>query len=214
MASVQSLDPCEPLTETAERDYLSFSAVSTFQSCPLRYYFRYIRNLPDECVAASLVFGSSIHAAVQMHFEQLLAGFAAPDLATLLAAGRCRRRISPHGLQDIAVRVEHGSRRRRRAAAIALQRACAAAHRRQAVTAAIRRDDEGADSGLHAARCPEQPRTGAPHQADHPARLASDPGTHLLPQSVAHQLSRLPLPRRLPGVAGLTVSPEQRGAIP
>src|SRR5258708_31794313 len=85
MASVQSLDPCEPLTETAERDYLSFSAVSTFQSCPLRYYFRYIRNLPEECVAASLVFGSSIHAAVQTHFEQLLAGFAAPDLDALLA---------------------------------------------------------------------------------------------------------------------------------
>src|SRR5260370_6864234 len=85
MARVQFLDPCEPLTETAGRDYLSFSAVSTFQSCPLRYYFRYIRKLPEECVAASLVFGSSIHAAVQMHFEQLLAGFAAPDLDILLA---------------------------------------------------------------------------------------------------------------------------------
>jgi putative RecB family exonuclease len=84
MATVQS-DRCEPPTETAERDYLSFTAVATFQSCPLRYYFRYIRNLREECVAASLVFGSSIHAAVQMHFEQLLAGFAAPDLDTLLA---------------------------------------------------------------------------------------------------------------------------------
>src|SRR5258708_36936640 len=85
MASMQAVDLCEPTNGTAERDYLSFSAVLTFQSCPLRYYFRYIRNLPEECVAASLVFGSSIHAAVQMHFEQLLAGFEAPDLATLLA---------------------------------------------------------------------------------------------------------------------------------
>src|SRR5260370_42342110 len=84
MASVQSLDPCEPPTETAERDYLSFTAVSTFQSCPLRYYFRYIRNLPEECIAASLVFGSSIHAAVQWHFEQLLVGAKAPDLDQLL----------------------------------------------------------------------------------------------------------------------------------
>jgi putative RecB family exonuclease len=85
MARVQSLDSRASSTETAERDYLSFSAVSTFQSCPLRYYFRYVHSLPEECVAASLVFGSSIHAAVQMHFEQLLAGFAAPDLDILLA---------------------------------------------------------------------------------------------------------------------------------
>jgi putative RecB family exonuclease len=69
-----------------KRDYLSFSAISTFQACPLRWYFRYVRGLPQECIAASLVFGSSIHAAVQFHFEQLLAGSESPSLETLLAA--------------------------------------------------------------------------------------------------------------------------------
>jgi putative RecB family exonuclease len=70
----------------AQRDYLSFSAVSSFQACPLRYFFRYVRGLPQECIAASLVFGSSIHAAVQFHFEQLLAGVEPMSLESLLAA--------------------------------------------------------------------------------------------------------------------------------
>src|SRR5436309_741391 len=70
----------------SRRDYLSFSAVTTFQSCPLRWYFRYVRGLPEESIAASLVFGSSIHASVQFHFEQILAGAEAPDLDSLLRA--------------------------------------------------------------------------------------------------------------------------------
>ena len=44
------------------RDYLSFSAVRTFQGCPLKYRFRYIDGLPEDCVASSLVFGSAIAA--------------------------------------------------------------------------------------------------------------------------------------------------------
>jgi RecB family exonuclease len=66
------------------RDYLSFSAISLFQQCPLRYMFRYLLGLPEEVVSASLVFGGAIHAAVQFHFEQLLAGGTAPSLDTLL----------------------------------------------------------------------------------------------------------------------------------
>ena len=31
---------------------MSFSAISLFQSCPLRFYFRYILGLPEEIVAA------------------------------------------------------------------------------------------------------------------------------------------------------------------
>jgi CRISPR/Cas system-associated exonuclease Cas4 (RecB family) len=67
-----------------KRDYISFSAISTFQACPLRYYFRYVAGLPEEVIAASQVFGSCMHAAVQCHFEQMLAGQPAPDLDGLL----------------------------------------------------------------------------------------------------------------------------------
>jgi len=70
--------------KTGHRDYLSYSALSLFQSCPLRYYFRYIAGLQERTVSASLVFGSAMHRAVQHHFEQLLAGGPPPDLDTLL----------------------------------------------------------------------------------------------------------------------------------
>jgi putative RecB family exonuclease len=66
------------------RDYISFSAVNTFQSCSLRYYFRYVLGLPEETVSASLVMGSAIHASLQFHYEQLLAGDEPPALDTLL----------------------------------------------------------------------------------------------------------------------------------
>jgi hypothetical protein len=41
----------EPLTQNqiakhfTGRDYLSYSAVSTYQRCPLRYYFSYVEGL-------------------------------------------------------------------------------------------------------------------------------------------------------------------------
>jgi putative RecB family exonuclease len=67
------------------RDYLSFSAISTYRSCPLRYYFRYVAGLPEEAVSASLVFGAAIHRAVEHHFRELLAGNPPVTLADLVA---------------------------------------------------------------------------------------------------------------------------------
>ncbi len=57
-----------------KRDYLSYSAVRTFQGCPLKYRFRYIDGLPEDCVSSSLVFGSAIHSAMEFFFSQQLAG--------------------------------------------------------------------------------------------------------------------------------------------
>jgi putative RecB family exonuclease len=69
----------------AALDHLSFNAISLFQSCPLRFFFHYILDLPEVTVSASLVLGASLHQAIQYHFEQLLAGQPQPDLDTLLA---------------------------------------------------------------------------------------------------------------------------------
>lgn len=66
------------------RDYVSYSGLALYQSCPLRWYFRYVAGLPEATVSASLVFGGAIHAAVQRHFEELLAGNPAPNLDELL----------------------------------------------------------------------------------------------------------------------------------
>ena len=67
------------------RDYISFSAISTYQSCPLRYYFKYVAGLPEPTVSSSLVFGGAIHRCVELHFNRLMAGETPPDLDMLLA---------------------------------------------------------------------------------------------------------------------------------
>lgn len=55
-------------------EYLSFSSLSLYQQCPLRFTFRYVLGLPEETVGASLVFGSAVHAALEFHFRELLVG--------------------------------------------------------------------------------------------------------------------------------------------
>ncbi len=72
------------MLKALDRDYVSHSAISTYQQCPLRYYFRYVANLPEELISAALVFGSGIHRAAEHHFEALLAGNDAPSLEALL----------------------------------------------------------------------------------------------------------------------------------
>ena len=69
----------------AERDYLSFSAIRLYQTCPLKYFFRYLMGLPEETVSSSLVLGSAIHRAIECHFRELLAGNPPPGRDTLFA---------------------------------------------------------------------------------------------------------------------------------
>jgi putative RecB family exonuclease len=85
MRAVADLHPNETARELIGRDYLSFSSISLYRQCPLRFYFRYVRGLPEDTVAASLAFGGAIHAAAEFHFRELMAGNEPPDLDTLLA---------------------------------------------------------------------------------------------------------------------------------
>jgi len=81
-----------PANEVAKsltgRDYISWSALSTFRTCPLKYKFRYIDGLPEESVSSALVFGTGIHTAVEQHYQAQLAGDPKPDLDALLFAYR------------------------------------------------------------------------------------------------------------------------------
>jgi putative RecB family exonuclease len=70
------------------RDYVSWSALSTFRTCPLKYKFRYVDGLPEESVSAALVFGTGIHTAIEEHFQAILAGDPKPDVDKLLFAYR------------------------------------------------------------------------------------------------------------------------------
>lgn len=86
MIATMQLNPADVALDLIGRDYVSWSAISTFQQCPLRFFFRYVERLPEPTVAASLVFGGAIHAAVEHHFRELLDGNPPPDLGSLLDA--------------------------------------------------------------------------------------------------------------------------------
>jgi ATP-dependent helicase/DNAse subunit B len=73
---------CSPVPTT--RDHLSYSAIATYQSCPVKYAFRYVIGLPEETVSASLVFGGAIHEAIEHHLRQLSLDRPRPDLGTHL----------------------------------------------------------------------------------------------------------------------------------
>ncbi|REJ65346.1 MAG: PD-(D/E)XK nuclease family protein [Planctomycetota bacterium] len=77
--------PSDIASALTGRDYISYSAISTYQACPLRYYFRYIAKLPEKTVSAALIFGGAIHRAVELHFREVMAGNPAPDLDMMLA---------------------------------------------------------------------------------------------------------------------------------
>ena len=78
------LNPNDVAEQLTGRDYISWSAISTFQSCPLKWYFRYVAGLPEETVSSSLVFGGAIHRAAEFHYRETLAGNPPPDLDELL----------------------------------------------------------------------------------------------------------------------------------
>jgi putative RecB family exonuclease len=81
-----------PANEVAKRitgrDYISWSALSTFRTCPLKYRFRYVDGLPEESVSSALVFGSGIHSAVEQHYQAILSGEEQPDVERLMFAYR------------------------------------------------------------------------------------------------------------------------------
>lgn len=80
------VEPNEVAEELTGRNYISWSAISTFQACPLRWHFRYAQDLPEAFVSSGLVFGSAIHQAAELHYRELLSGNPAPDLDTLLSS--------------------------------------------------------------------------------------------------------------------------------
>ena len=77
--------PSPRVKRTSRRDYISFSAIRAYQSCPLRYAFRNVMGLPDEAVSAAIVLGSGVHRAIEHHLRELLAGNPAPGGSAMLA---------------------------------------------------------------------------------------------------------------------------------
>lgn len=54
--------------------HLSYSQINTYMTCPLRYYFQYVEQIPPAFTAVSLAFGSAIHEAVAAFYQSRLEG--------------------------------------------------------------------------------------------------------------------------------------------
>jgi putative RecB family exonuclease len=55
-------------------DHVSYSQLSTYLQCPLKYRFHYIDGLEPEFTSASLAFGQCVHEAVAGFFQSALEG--------------------------------------------------------------------------------------------------------------------------------------------
>jgi putative RecB family exonuclease len=77
-----------PSPEPVARDYISFSAIRSYQQCPLRYHFRYVAGIPETTISAAFVFGGAVHKVIEHHFQSLLESNIAPSQDELLAEYR------------------------------------------------------------------------------------------------------------------------------
>ena len=70
--------PDRPPNRLAElitgRTYLSHSQLSTMRSCPRKFAFQYVEKAPADFIPASLIFGGSIHSALELYFRARLEG--------------------------------------------------------------------------------------------------------------------------------------------
>ncbi len=63
----------ESPVEKIHVDYLSYSQIETFQTCPLHYKLRYVYKVPTPATA-SQSFGTAIHASLKEFFDEVSAG--------------------------------------------------------------------------------------------------------------------------------------------
>ena len=77
--------PPPPLSPT-QMDHISFSSLKTYQTCPRKFAFRYLENVPEEFKPSSLAFGSAFHIAVERVQEARMQGLGVPALDEILSA--------------------------------------------------------------------------------------------------------------------------------
>jgi len=86
MSLLTRLPPNDRAEQLTGRPYVSHSALTLYQQCSLRYFFKYVEGLPEETVSASLVFGGAVHRMIEHHFRESLHGAPPPSSDDLFAA--------------------------------------------------------------------------------------------------------------------------------
>jgi hypothetical protein len=81
--------PDRPPNRLAElitgRTHLSHSQLSTMRSCRRKFAFQYVEKAPADFIPASLIFGGSIHSALELYFRARLEGLEVTQGALLSA---------------------------------------------------------------------------------------------------------------------------------
>lgn len=67
------------------RPYLSHSQLSLMRACPRRFAFEYVEHVTPAFISTSLLFGSGIHRALELHFRCQLEGLTVTPAALLSA---------------------------------------------------------------------------------------------------------------------------------
>jgi hypothetical protein len=88
-APVPPLQPLRQPNRLAEqitgRPYLSHSQVSLMRTCPRKFAFQYVENAHKDFLPSSLLFGGSIHRALELYFRARLEGLDVTPEALLSA---------------------------------------------------------------------------------------------------------------------------------
>ena len=59
--------------------HISYSQITTYMMCPMKFKFQYVKGLKPELISAALPFGSSIHHALAILYKQLQATHQPPS---------------------------------------------------------------------------------------------------------------------------------------
>jgi CRISPR/Cas system-associated exonuclease Cas4 (RecB family) len=86
MSTAVLSEPAPPCSVAVPLDHLSWSGIKSYATCPRKFAFRYIDQVPEEFKPSSLAFGSAFHTAVERVQEARLQGLSVPPLDEILNA--------------------------------------------------------------------------------------------------------------------------------
>ena len=86
MGAIALAAPTPSCAVVAPFDHISYSSIKTYATCPRKFAYRYVENVPEEFKPSSLLFGSAFHSAVEKVQEARLQGLSVPPVDDLLAA--------------------------------------------------------------------------------------------------------------------------------
>lgn len=103
-ASAPQRAPNQQAERITGRSYLSHSQLSCMRSCPRKFAFRYVENAPTDFIPSSLIFGGSIHSALELFFRARLEGLEVCQGALLSAYHDGWKRLQRDAGEDMPVR--------------------------------------------------------------------------------------------------------------